>query len=206
MKAFFTAFFMALLLVSPVSAEKAAKEPVFNYLAEVDEITADVNVVHTIYKGMPIEDLKSNFENLEGWTFEDKGVMDVVASPDYNGHHFLITRKYNKSTPVYELIHVYADYDNQTVGHYIVMFHATTESAGKIIYGRIVNNYTRALGEPSFVDNGSWAIGKDSMIASWNKNGQHFSTRYSKLSKEGVVKAHEFYNFPKPVVCRISMP
>lgn len=203
MKAFLTALFLALMLVSTASAEKADKEPAFNYLAEVDTLMAEVNVRHTIYKGMPIENLKANFENLDGWTFKDEGLQDP-NNPKDRGHRFSITRQYSKSTPVYEIIKVYTDLDNQTVMKCDVAFYAT-ESAARLIYSRMVKNYTQKLGQPNSDFHGNWSKKENVGSTHWNKARDFHFAEYIKYKKGEALKIQNKYGFPVQVNCKVHI-
>lgn len=193
-------------LIAQSDAKDLTKEPIFNYIEEVDELTADAYMMHTIYIGMPIADLKANFEGLEGWTFKDKGVIDDSGLPT-NGHRFSIFRQYNTSTPVYEELRVDADIDNATVKSYEALFYVASDSAGKMIYARIVDNYTKKFGNPNWVNNGGVTIGPDARLTMWYKDDKHniVQAMYSKCKKEEGIKAQKYYGLPKPLVGIVSI-
>ena len=127
----------------------------FDYMSEIDYAVSNVKLFHTIYKGMPITDFKANFENLEGWEFQDTGEGDGIG----HSHGFRLTRQPDPLTPVYETIDVSSDGDNAVVGGRSVSFHITNESLGKMIFARMVDKLTRIYGTPDYISNGGQSIG-----------------------------------------------
>lgn len=180
-------FLIGLLMMS--SLVSANEKLSWDYRAEIVEVTASPTVVHTIYPGMSVSDLKANFENLPSWTFtEHKYNEPGLPAPD--ARQYRITKNWSNSDSVYEAILV--DTDGYTVKGSVVQFYVCNQGMAKFIFSEATKNFIKVAGQPA----NSRRDDSQTLVNTWFKpkeyNAHIVVREFTDREIESVNKEHSF--------------
>lgn len=137
---------MAILLAGGGVARAAEGQP--THLAVIDEVLNSGKVLYTIYTGMSLRDLRENFKGATQWTMIDGGEQKNY-DPNKHYHIYYLYRNIGENEPLYELICINSDSNNESVEHYSIQFLTTSEKTARAMFNKIINEYKLRYGTPN---------------------------------------------------------
>lgn len=132
----------AVFCMAPVSAQS------FDYMKDVDTVTANPQKAYTVYVGMPSADFRANFRNLKGWTYRGDSFFDKDGSVS----PYSVLKNIRKGDSVAETINVISTAGTRsprTIETYNNCFYTNSYQTARQIYDRAVNNFRYNLGRPT---------------------------------------------------------
>ncbi len=204
-------FVMAITLVGGSMARAA--EVTQAHLAEVDAVINAGDVLYTIYNGMSVKDLMANFKGASQWTIVDGG---EIKNLDPNVHHryYYIYRNIGELDPVYEVIQIHTDDNNEHVWAYSVIFFTKSEKIARAMFNKATNENKIKYGMPN-VSRGKHQTGVgnekgelflfDSLGTNiWNRPGTHM-TGWEHMEGQSAEVVSKAFCLPEIMNYRIYM-
>ena len=138
-------FMMMVVFASDDMATASEIQP--NYLTVIDEAIDSGIVLYTIYPKMSLEELRENFKGATQWTLVDDGEIRNIP-PNTHYHTYYIYRNIGDNDPVYEVLEIHTDKNNDYVESYWVRFFTKSEMIAKAMYDKMVNEAKKKYGNP----------------------------------------------------------
>lgn len=146
MRRFLIIFVVFITLITSGGIARAV-ERMPAYMAEVDVILHAGDVLYTLYPGLSVKNMMENFKGATQWTIIDGGESKNI-DPNVHQRNYYIYRNIGESEPVYEVIHISTNENNEFVWAYDVSFFTNSEKIARLMFNKATNENTIKYGPP----------------------------------------------------------